>query len=199
MIAVVDYGMGNLRSVARALRQVGGRSEVTDDPVVAARADALVIPGVGAFGACMHNLRASGLDRLIGEFRETGRPILATCLGMQVLFDGSEEGQAAGLGLVRGSVKRLPDSVKVPHMGWNEVEWTSDHPFIKGIPSGTRFYFVHSYAVDGGMEGTVGTTEYGGTIAAVMARENVFATQFHPEKSSEAGLALYDAFVREVG
>ena len=195
-IAVLDYGMGNLRSVSRAVERVGGRPEVTSDPAVASRADALVVPGVGAFGACMRGLRAAGLDRLIVGFAEAERPVLGVCLGMQVLFESSEEDPDDGLGLIPGRVRRLPPHVKVPHMGWNEVHWTVDHPFVRGIPSGTRFYFVHSFAPD--VPDAVGATEYGRRFAAAVASGSLFATQFHPEKSGEPGLALYEAFVKEV-
>lgn len=198
MIAVLDYGMGNLRSVARALERVGGRVVVTAEPAVAQRADALVVPGVGAFSACMRNLHASGLADVIRGFATSSRPLLGVCLGMQVLFDSSEEGAGRGLGLLPGAVRRLPASVRVPHMGWNDVAWGSDHPFVRGIPHGTRFYFVHSYAVDAENRFAVGTAEHGRAFAAAVARDNVFATQFHPEKSGAAGLALYEAFVKEV-
>jgi imidazole glycerol-phosphate synthase subunit HisH len=198
MIAVLDYGMGNLRSVSRALERVGGRPEITSDPDVASRADALIVPGVGAFGACMRGLRESNLDRAIVDFAEADRPVLGVCLGLQVLFDASEEDEDSGLGLLTGVVRRLPHSVKVPHMGWSEVEWKEDHPFVRGIPSGTRFYFVHSFAPDPQPEFTVGETDYGRRFAAVVARGSMFATQFHPEKSGEPGLALYEQFVKEV-
>jgi len=199
VIAILDYGMGNLRSVARAIARVGGAGEVTADPQAARRADALVVPGVGAFGACMRGLEGSALDGVILEFAASGRPVLGVCLGMQVLFEGSEEDPDRGLGLLRGVVRRLPPSVKVPHMGWNDVRWTSDHPYVRGIPSGTPFYFVHSYAADAEPSIAVGETEYGRRFAAAVAHGSVFATQFHPEKSGDAGLALYEAFVKEVG
>jgi glutamine amidotransferase len=198
VIAILDYGMGNLRSVARAVARVGGAGEVTSDPAVARRADAMVVPGVGAFGACMRGLEASGLDAAIREFAAAGKPVLGVCLGMQVLFEGSEEDPDRGLGLLPGVVRRLPASVKVPHMGWNDVRWTADHPYVRGIPSGTPFYFVHSFAPDPGPSFTVGETDYGRPFAAAVAAGSVFATQFHPEKSAEAGLALYEAFIKEV-
>lgn len=200
MIAVLDYGMGNLRSVQRALERVGGRPEVTGDPARARRADALVVPGVGAFGACMSNLRGRGLDAVVLDAVAGDRPVLGVCLGMQVLFDSSEEGGGPGLGVLFGEVRRLAGSagVKVPHMGWNEVRWVGDHPLVRAVPSGTRFYFVHSFAPDPDPSFTVGVAEHGREFAAAVARRGLFATQFHPEKSGEAGLALYEAFVKEV-
>jgi len=159
----------------------------------------MVVPGVGAFGACMRGLVDAGLDTVIREFIAGGRPVLGVCLGMQVLYEGSEEDPDPGLGLLRGAVRRLPASVKVPHMGWNDVRWTADHPFVRGIPSGTPFYFVHSYAapLDSGV--TIGEADHGVGFAAAVAKASLFATQFHPEKSGDAGLALYESFVKEVG
>jgi glutamine amidotransferase len=198
-IAVLDYGMGNLRSVARALAHVGGTADVTDDARAARDADALVVPGVGHFGACMRNLRERGLDAVVMDVAESGRPVFGVCVGMQVLFDGSEEDPAAqGLGLIGGRSRRLPPPEKVPHMGWNTVRWTEAHSYVAGISNGTRFYFVHSYAPDVTPGTTIGVTEHGRAFAAAVADGNVFATQFHPEKSGDAGLAIYEAFVKEV-
>jgi glutamine amidotransferase len=196
-IAVLDYDMGNLRSVARALEHVGGKPEVTDDPRTALGASALVVPGVGHFGACMRNLRDRGLDTVVTSFAASGRPVFGVCVGMQVLFEGSEEApHVPGLGLIEGASRRLPEDVKVPHMGWNEVAWTREHPYCDAVAPGTRFYFVHSFAPDAGSS-TIGVTEHGRPFAAAVARDNVFATQFHPEKSGTPGLSLYEAFVRE--
>ena len=197
-IAVLDYGMGNLRSVARAIEHVGGTPEVTGDPDTALGASALVVPGVGHVGACLRNLRERGLDTVVETFAESGRPVFGVCVGMQVLFESSEEDPDPGLGLFPGPSRRLPDDVKVPHMGWNTVEWLAPHPYTRDVPSGTRFYFVHSYAPDVGPD-TIGATEHGRPFSAAVARGNVFATQFHPEKSGEPGLQLYEAFVLEVG
>jgi glutamine amidotransferase len=198
-IAVLDYGMGNLRSVARAIEHVGGESVVTEDPATALRATGVVVPGVGHFGACMANLRERGLDAVVKEFAASGRPVFGVCVGMQVLFEGSEEAvEVAGLGLLEGRSRRLPESVKVPHMGWNSVRWTESHAYVRAVPTGTRFYFVHSYAPDPEVSTTVGVSEHGRPFAAAAARENVFATQFHPEKSGEPGLRLYAAFVKDV-
>jgi glutamine amidotransferase len=196
-IAVLDYGSGNLHSVSRALAHVGGEPVVTGEPDVATVADALVIPGVGHFGHCVRAIRAGGLDRAVAAFVGTGRPVVGVCVGMQVLFERSEEDPVVGLGILPGGSRRLPADVKVPHIGWNQVGWRRPHPYVAGIPDGSRFYFVHSYAPDA-TDDTVGVADHGRPFAAVAARDNVFATQFHPEKSGEAGLALYANFVRSV-
>jgi glutamine amidotransferase len=196
-IAVLDYGSGNLHSVSRALAHVGAEPVVTGDPQRVSAADALVIPGVGHFGHCVRAIRDRGLDRAIAGCVGTGKPVFGVCVGMQVLFERSEEDAEAGLGILPSMSRRLPDDVKVPHIGWNDVTWQRPHPYVEGIPDGTRFYFVHSYAPDA-TEDTVGVTEHGRRFAAVASRDNVFATQFHPEKSSEAGLAIYANFVKSV-
>jgi glutamine amidotransferase len=146
----------------------------------------------------MRNLRERRLDEPLAGFAASGRPLFGVCLGMQVLFDSSEEDAERGLGLIGGGSRRLSASVRVPHMGWNSVGWTEPHAYTHGIPSGTAFYFAHSYAANVS-DATVGVTEYGGRFSSAIARGNVFATQFHPEKSGEAGLALYEAFVKEAG
>lgn len=197
-IAVLDYGMGNLRSVARAIERVGGKPDVTDDPETVIASDALVVPGVGNFGACMRNLAEGRLEEVVKAFAASGRPVFGVCVGMQILFEGSEEDPAEGLGLIAGGSRRLPGNVKVPHIGWNTVEWIGEHPYVAGVPSGTRFYFVHSFAPDVG-DATVGVTEHGRPFSAAVAIGNLFATQFHPEKSGDAGLTVYEAFVREAG
>lgn len=196
-IAVVDYGSGNLHSVSRAIARVGGRALVTRDAEEIAGADALVIPGVGHFGACMRAICHHGMDAAIEGFRSTGRPVFGVCVGMQVLFEGSEEDTEPGLGILPGRVTRLAGDVKVPHMGWNTTSFTAPNPLFAGLPDDTRFYFVHSFAPSPD-EHTVATTTYGGTFAAAVARDNVFATQFHPEKSGEAGLQVYERFVRSL-
>jgi glutamine amidotransferase len=196
-IAVLDYGSGNLHSVSRALAHAGAEPLVTGDPSRVAAADALVIPGVGHFGHCVRAIRAKGLDRAIAETVGTGRPVFGVCVGMQVLFQRSDEDPEIGLAILPGVSRRLPSEVKVPHIGWNEVSWVRPHPYAEGIPDGTRFYFVHSYAPDANGD-TVGVTEHGRRFAAAAARDNVFATQFHPEKSGEAGLAIYANFVKAV-
>jgi glutamine amidotransferase len=196
-VAVLDYGSGNLHSVSRALAHVGADVRVVDRPSEVA-GDAVLIPGVGHFGQCARALRASGFEAPIRAAVKEGRPVIGVCVGMQILFEASEEDDEPGLGVLRGAVSKLPETVRVPHMGWNTVAWAGRrHPFVADIPDQTSFYFVHSYAPDLGAD-VVGATEHGRTFAAVVARENVFATQFHPEKSGEAGLQLYANIVREV-
>jgi glutamine amidotransferase len=197
-IAVLDYGSGNLHSVSRAIAAVGGEPVVTGDPTAVGNADAVVIPGVGHVGACVRAIRERGLDRSITTAVEGGRPVFGVCVGLQVLLDRSEEDAERCLGLMPGACRRLPETVRVPHMGWNTVSWTQGHPYVDGIPDETRFYFVHSYAPEVGEDATIGTAEHGRIFAAVVARDNVFATQFHPEKSGDAGLAIYERFVQAV-
>jgi imidazole glycerol-phosphate synthase subunit HisH len=200
-IAVLDYGSGNLHSVSRALAHAGGEPVVTRDPPRISGADALVIPGVGHFGHCVRAIRSLGLDTAVLDALGRGTPIFGVCVGMQVLLEGSEEDPEPGLGVLVGGSRRLlpevPRNVKVPHIGWNEVTWTRPHPYVEGIADRTRFYFVHSYAPEEN-EDAVGLTEHGRRFAAAAARDQVFATQFHPEKSGEAGLAIYANFVRAV-
>ncbi len=197
-IAVLDYGSGNLHSVQRALAHVGGDAEITADEGRIRSAAALVIPGVGRFGACMRALVQHGLDAAARGFARTGRPVFGVCLGMQVLLERSDEDPDEGLGVIPGRSRKLPPPVKVPHMGWNEVDWVGTHLYVEGIPNLTRFYFVHSFAPDPVDGVTVGTATHGRRFAAVVARSNVFATQFHPEKSGEAGLEIYRSFVKAV-
>ncbi len=196
VVAVLDGGTGNLRSVTAAIRRAGGRAVVTADHRVAREAAALVLPGVGAFDPGIAALRSTGLDRVVRAFAEEGRPVLGVCLGLQLLHEGSDEGTSPGLGLLPGRARRLraAGSVKVPHMGWNQVAWTTSHPFLADLGSPTRFYFVHSYAVPMG-PAAVASTDHGAVFAAACARGSVFATQFHPERSGAAGLALYRRLV----
>jgi len=196
-VAVLDYGSGNLHSVSRALAHVGADVCVVDQPEDVA-GDAVLIPGVGHFGQCARALRAAGFEAPIRSAVSDGRPVIGVCVGMQILFEASEEDDEPGLGILPGVVRRLPETVRVPHMGWNTVSWAGRrHPFVADIPDQTSFYFVHSYAPDLGAD-AVGATEHGRTFAAVAARGTVFATQFHPEKSGDAGLQLYANIVREV-
>ena len=197
MVAVLDYGSGNLHSVSRALAHVGADVRVVDQAEDVA-GDAVLIPGVGHFGQCARALRAAGFEAPIRSAVSDGRPVIGVCVGMQILFEASEEDDEPGLGILPGVVRRLPETVRVPHMGWNTVSWAGRrHPFVADIPDQTSFYFVHSYAPDLGAD-AVGATEHGRTFAAVVARGAVFATQFHPEKSGDAGLQLYANIVREV-
>jgi glutamine amidotransferase len=198
-IAVLDYGMGNLHSVGRALARVGGEVWVTTEGEEVGAADAVLIPGVGGFGACVRSLRAAGLEPAIRATVASDRPVFGVCVGMQILFEGSDEDPDEGLAILPGRVERLPASVRVPHTGWNTVSWTGRrHAYTAGIDDGTFFYFVHSYAPPVERDTTVGVSDHGRSFAAAVARDNVFATQFHPEKSGEAGLELYERFVREV-
>ena len=205
-IAVIDYGMGNLRSVAKAIEHVApGRSVcVTSDPAVVLAASRVVFPGQGAMPDCMREMDARGLrGAVVAAARE--KPFLGICIGLQMLFDRSEEGDVAGLGLLRGEVRRFPAArmvdatgakLKVPHMGWNEVHQTCAHPLWAGVPAGSRFYFVHSYYVQPTEPGlTAGYSLYPFSFSCAVADRNVFAVQFHPEKSHTAGLRVLANFV----
>ncbi|MFL5791104.1 MAG: imidazole glycerol phosphate synthase subunit HisH [Actinomycetota bacterium] len=196
-VVVLDYGSGNLHSVSRALAHVGAEVRVAERPEDLGD-DAVLIPGVGHFGHCVRALRAAGFEAPIRAAVDDGRPVIGVCVGMQILFEASEEDDEPGLGILPGAVRRLPETVRVPHMGWNTVAWAGRrHPFVADIADQSSFYFVHSYAPDLGAD-VIGATEHGRTFAAVVARDNVFATQFHPEKSGEAGLQLYANIVREL-
>ena len=195
MIAILDYGAGNLRSVARALEVVGARPVVTHDPARISAADGLVVPGQGSAVDAMRNLERLDLIGPIKEYVASGRPFLGVCLGEQIIFESSDEGDQACLGLLEGTCRKLPGGQKVPHMGWNSVDIRADHPLLAGIPSGSFFYFVHSYYVDPADPAVVvGETDYGVRFASIIGRGNVFATQFHPEKSSDLGLQIYRNF-----
>ena len=202
MIAVIDYGRGNLGSVENALGRLGMRAMVTEDPRVIEDARALVLPGDGAFHDAMANLQARGLLEPIRTALDEGRPFLGICLGYQLLFTESEEfGQGKGLDVLSGVVRRFPGGLKVPHMGWNSVEHTGDLAIFDGVPSGAHFYFVHSYyPTTSETSLATATCTYGVTFPAAVGRGSLFATQFHPEKSQRWGLRLLEnfaAFVRE--
>jgi glutamine amidotransferase len=199
-LVVVDYDAGNLRSVQRAIEVVGLRALVTSDPGAIEQAHALILPGVGSAQDCMRKLRSRGLVEPVKDYAASGRPFLGVCVGLQLLFDGSEEGGGVPcLGILPGTVKRFPSAagLKVPQIGWNSVRFRFDHPLLSGIPGESYFYFVHSYyAEPSEPEITLGQAEYGVDFAAIIASENVVATQFHPEKSADFGLRIYQNFGR---
>jgi glutamine amidotransferase len=199
-VAIIDYGVGNLRSVEKAFHAGGVDAVVTSDERALRDADKLVLPGVGAFRACMEALNARGFDRLVRERVAEGTPLLGVCVGMQMLFEESEEfGVTRGLGFMRGRVRRFPEGLRVPQVGWNQVEWRKADALAEGIEDESFFYFVHSYFCDAVEESDVlGVTEYGARYASVVARANVRGVQFHPEKSQTAGLRLLKNFA-EVG
>jgi glutamine amidotransferase len=202
-IAIVDYGMGNRRSVEKALQHVGAVVSITRDPVELRAADGLLLPGVGAFPAAMRTLRELDLEDVLLGCARGGMPFFGSCMGMQLLFESSEEHDGAtGLGLLRGSVTRLdPRGQKLPHIGWSEVRFRAptgeSHPLLHGLPDPSTFYHVHSYAPrPADAEDVLGVSDYGEEFASVVARDNVFGAQFHPEKSSTHGLALLRNFAR---
>ncbi|MDG1958205.1 MAG: imidazole glycerol phosphate synthase subunit HisH [Candidatus Binatia bacterium] len=205
MIAVVDYGVGNLRSAAKGLERAASEEgieatvKVTSTASVLRDADAVVLPGVGAFGACMQSLLESGLLPAVREAASSGKPFLGICVGMQILFEESDEfGPVAGLGILPGRVERLQSvDVPIPHMGWNAIRLHGEAPIMRRTEDGTYFYFVHSYAAHPAKaDQIVASVEYGGaTVVAAVARDNIFGTQFHPEKSQGAGIRLLGDFV----
>lgn len=197
MIAILDYGVGNLRSVEKAFTANGGEAVITSDLKILEAAEKLVLPGVGAFGACMKALSESGFDDFLHEavlIKKT--PLLGVCVGMQMLFEESEEfGKVAGLGFLKGRVRRFPESLLTPQVGWNQVRQNGSHQLFNEIESEAFFYFVHSYFCDAETpDNIIGTTEYGENYASVVARENICGVQFHPEKSQAVGLKLLQNF-----
>lgn len=205
MIAIIDYGLGNLRSVQRALERAGAEAVITSDPMRIRRADGVVLPGVGAFGEGMAQLEERGLVLPIYQVISVGRPFLGICLGMQLLFQESEEmGPFDGLGVLRGRVRRFPDAgpagqasrYKVPQVGWNELHIKQECPLLTGVPDGSFAYFVHSYYCEPADSGVIAaTTDYGLDYASVVAKGSVFGVQFHPEKSQSVGASLLRDFV----
>ena len=195
-IAIIDYGVGNLRSVEKAFTSQGIEAVVTSDETVLRSADKLVLPGVGAFKACMDGLKARGFDELVLEAAGAGKPIIGLCVGLQMMFDeGHEFGVHKGLGLMPGRVVKFPEKLRVPHIGWNQVEFKRDHKVFTDLPSQTFFYFVHSFYVESADAGCVlGETDYGMLYASICGRDNIVGVQVHPEKSQAAGLKLLRNF-----
>lgn len=195
LVAVLDYGIGNLRSAQKALERAGADARLTADPAVIAEAAGVVLPGVGAFGRCMAALRDTGLDEVARSAIDDGRPFLGICIGMQLLYEGSEEDpDATGLGVLPGVVRRLPDGVKRPQMQWNTLEVRRPTGLLAGMADPAWVYFVHSFAPEPG-DGVVATCEYGGPVVAAVEHGRVWATQFHPEKSGANGLRILANFV----
>ena len=212
MIALIDYGISNLRSVQKAFEHLGASVTLVDTPEMVAKAERLILPGVGAFPAGMKGLQERGLIEPIKQAARAGKPLIGICLGMQLLFESSDEmGETQGLGLLTGHVTKIKmqetaeaksalrishSTLKIPHMGWNQLDLVSDHPLMRGLASGSYAYFVHSYAVYPERRDIVlATTDYGGPFAAIVGRGNVCGLQFHPEKSQAVGLRLLENFL----
>ncbi len=200
MIAIIDYGAGNIRSIEKALEHVGAVVQVTGDPTAVASAQAVVLPGVGSGGAAMARMRQRGLDDAIRQAIQQGKPFLGICLGMQLLADHHAEGEVDGLGLFRGEVRQIPHGPKIPHMGWNQVRpLHAGLSIFASIPEDAYFYFAHSYYVEPqDQQGVAAVTDYGSPYCSVIVTERVWGTQFHPEKSGSVGLQLLKNFVRWV-
>ena len=195
LIAVLDYGIGNLRSAQKSLQRQGADAHLTADAGLVREAAGVVLPGVGHFGSCMTALREAGLEDIAHQAAASGRPFLGICVGAQMLYERSEEApDVVGLGLLEGWVRRLPPGMKHPQMQWNRLDLVGRHPLTEGLGERPWMYFVHSFAPDD-LSHAIATCDYGGTVVAAVARDNVWATQFHPEKSSTAGLALLTNFV----
>jgi len=200
VIAIIDYGMGNLHSVSKAVERLGCEMVVTADPAVIMAADGAILPGVGAFGDAMQNLRETGLDTVVQAYAASGKPLLGICLGMQLLFDESEEhGSHEGLKLLPGKVVRFRGDYKVPHMGWNKLQFAQQSPLLKGLEE-DYVYFVHSYHVKPEQASDlVAATDYYQPVTAIVGRDHVYGMQFHPEKSGELGMRLLANFVALAG
>ena len=199
MIAIVDYGVGNLFSLSCSLEAIGAEAVITSDPEVLARAEKIILPGVGAFEDAAKKLRASGLDSVLKRLAGEGKPLLGICLGMQLLFDKSfEYGEHEGLGLIPGQVKPIRDVIpadyKIPHIGWNALKFRQESPIFSRIREGDFVYFVHSFYAADCAESVIATAEYGAELTAAVAKVNVYGCQFHPEKSGNVGLAILRAF-----
>lgn len=198
MIRIIDYGAGNLRSVEKALEFLGFEAEITSDSKKILKADKVILPGVGAFGDCMKSINDKGLSGCIHKVIESGTPFLGICLGLQLLFESSEESpEAKGLGIFKGEIKRIPrtDGLKIPHMGWNSIDYNPDCPIFKDLGSEPYVYFVHSFYMEPEDKSIISaTTEYGHTLPIALHKDNVYATQFHPEKSGNLGLKILKNF-----
>ena len=203
MIAIVDYGVGNLFSLRSSFAAIGLEVTVTAEPDVLRSADKLVLPGVGAFGDAADKLRQTGLDRLLREEAQRGKPLLGICLGMQLLFERSlEHGEHEGLGLLQGTVRpiseRIPPELKIPQIGWNALHFVKCSPLFASVKEGDYVYFVHSYAAEDCADSLLAVTEYGAELTAAVGRGNIYGCQFHPEKSGQVGLNILRGFCREV-
>jgi len=195
---IIDYGMGNLRSVEKAVEAVGGRPSISGNPETVRQAERLILPGVGAFGDAMENLRRDGMDRAIRDAVSAGKPLLGLCLGLQLLFTESDEfGTHEGLNLIPGKVRKFQDpGLRVPHVGWNQIEGSQPNPLLNGIPEGSYFYFVHSFFVEPDRAGDIlRWTEYGRRFCSIAYRGKVWGAQFHPEKSQDSGKRLLQNFL----
>jgi glutamine amidotransferase len=199
VIAIADYGIGNLGSVTKGFRHAGAETVLSGDPAVLRAADALILPGDGAFAATMEEVTRRGLVPVLRETVAAGKPLLGICIGMQLLFEESEEhGRHEGLGLLPGRVRRFDDGLPVPHMGWNRLRARRPHPLLDGVADGAYVYFVHSYFCDAPDEVVIATSDYGRDFPAVVGRGNVLGVQFHPEKSPAVGLRMVANFVRSL-
>jgi glutamine amidotransferase len=199
VIAIADYGIGNLGSVTKAFRRYGAEVRLTGDPAELRASDALVLPGDGAFAATMEEVERHGLVPVLREARDAGKPVLGICIGMQLLFEESEEhGWHRGLGFLPGRVRRFDGDLPVPHMGWNELRPRRPHPMLDGLEAGSYVYFVHSYYCDAPDDVVIASSDYGREFAAVVGRGSVVGVQFHPEKSQEVGLRMVEGFVKMV-
>ncbi len=203
MLAIIDYGAGNLRSVQKACEAIGAKAHITSNPEEILSADRVILPGVGAFGDCMKSLSSHNLIDTIHQAIHQEKPFLGICLGMQLLFDSSEESpDAKGLGIFPGKIVRIPDSegLKIPHMGWNSLTFTKDSPLFHGLADSPFVYFVHSYYMQPEQEEIIAATcTYGAELPVALSHKNIFATQFHPEKSGDVGLAILKNFLMTGG
>ncbi len=199
MIAIIDYGVGNLFSLSSSLKKIGAETVITGDPEIIKKADKLILPGVGAFGDAAEKLRQNNLDKIVIEEAENGKPLLGICLGMQMLFEKSfEYGEHDGLGLIKGQVVpmqgKIPENLKIPHIGWNALKFHKTSPVFKYINEGDCVYFVHSFYAENCEDSLIATSEYGKDLTAAVGRDNIFGCQFHPEKSGDVGLKILKAF-----